>query len=397
LRAEDKSVNIQLHSHAQLLKHVSRSFYLTLRILPRAIRPQIGLAYLLARATDTITDTEIVPVAERLDALDQLRSRILGQSKARLDFRRFAAQSPSAGKTPALQAEAISRGDAPAAKVGHDHERILLTRIEEILAALGSLAPGDQQRIRDVLRIIISGQELDLRRFGNIPPGNILACGARPQAELGLNSPTIAESDSLPALEATALPVIALQTEHELNDYTYRVAGCVGEFWTNMCRIHLFPKAAVDDTFLLINSVRFGQGLQLVNILRDLTTDLRRGRCYVPIQRLSEHGLQPNDLLAPGNEPRFRPLYRLYLGMAWDHLAAGWAYTEALPRGCVRVRLACAWPILIGLRTLDRLRLGPVLDPEKRIKVPRAEVRQLIVRTIVLYPWPSAWRRLAQV
>ena len=45
-----------------LLRDVSRSFYKTLAILPGSIRPQISLAYLLARTTDTIADTEIVPV-----------------------------------------------------------------------------------------------------------------------------------------------------------------------------------------------------------------------------------------------------------------------------------------------------------------------------------------------
>src|SRR5689334_12842529 len=69
---------------SSLLKQVSRSFYLTLRVLPNAIRPQIGLAYLLARATDTIADTEIVPVADRLQALHALRQRILGQTSAPL-------------------------------------------------------------------------------------------------------------------------------------------------------------------------------------------------------------------------------------------------------------------------------------------------------------------------
>jgi len=43
-----------------LLKATSRSFYLTLRVLPAAVRSQIGLAYLLARTTDTIADTELV-------------------------------------------------------------------------------------------------------------------------------------------------------------------------------------------------------------------------------------------------------------------------------------------------------------------------------------------------
>ena len=36
----------------ELPKQTSRSFYLTLRVLPRAVRPQIDLAYLLARTTD---------------------------------------------------------------------------------------------------------------------------------------------------------------------------------------------------------------------------------------------------------------------------------------------------------------------------------------------------------
>src|SRR5438045_9068521 len=40
-----------------LLKSVSRSFYLSIRILPRDLQAPIGLAYLLARASDTIADT----------------------------------------------------------------------------------------------------------------------------------------------------------------------------------------------------------------------------------------------------------------------------------------------------------------------------------------------------
>ena len=66
-----------------LLKATSRSFYLTLRVLPAAVRPQIGLAYLLARTTDTIADTELVPLEQRLDALKRLRERILAHPPRR--------------------------------------------------------------------------------------------------------------------------------------------------------------------------------------------------------------------------------------------------------------------------------------------------------------------------
>src|SRR5471030_2288522 len=78
-----------------LLKATSRSFYLTLRVLPARVRPQIGLAYLLARTTDTIADTEIVPHTQRLDALQKLRERILGQNSAPLNFGELAQQQGS--------------------------------------------------------------------------------------------------------------------------------------------------------------------------------------------------------------------------------------------------------------------------------------------------------------
>ncbi|MDB6022738.1 MAG: Farnesyl-diphosphate farnesyltransferase [Pedosphaera sp.] len=329
----------QKKSLADLLKATSRSFYTTLRVLPRSIGPQIGLAYLLARMTDTIADTEIVPVEQRLLALQQLRERILGMHRQRLEF-----------------GELAQRQGSPA-------ERILLERCEEALAVLEQFNAADQQRIQDVLKIITSGQELDLRRFAGTSVENI----------------------------------IALPTGRELDDYTYRVAGCVGEFWTKMCRTHLFHRAALDDQQLLADGVRFGKGLQLVNILRDLPADLRQGRCYLPADELSAAGLAPKDLLDPANEPKLRPVYDRYLAMAEGHLAAGWAYTNALPWRCVRVRLACAWPVLIGTETLEKLHTGNVLNPAERIKISRSSVKSLIFRSVLCYPWPPAWRRLFPV
>jgi farnesyl-diphosphate farnesyltransferase len=318
-----------------LLHDTSRSFYRTLRVLPRGIRPQIGLAYLLARATDTIADTEIVPTEQRLDALDQLRGRILSANRQPLDF------------------------GALAKHQGSPAERTLLERIEEALDALEKFNAADQQRIQDVLKVITSGQELDVRRFAGASADNI----------------------------------IALANASELDDYTYRVAGCVGEFWTKMCRTHLFTAARLDDKKLLADGARFGKGLQLVNILRDLPADLRQGRCYLPSDELAALGLAPKDLLDPANEPKFRPLYDRHLAVAENHLAAGWAYTNTLPRRCVRVRLACAWPILIGMSTLARLRVENVLAAN-RIKISRSEVKTLLLKSVIYYPFPPVWRRL---
>jgi farnesyl-diphosphate farnesyltransferase len=318
-----------------LLKDVSRSFYLTLRILPAQIRSQIGLAYLLARTTDTIADTGLIALEKRLTALELLRQRIQGTSETPLDFTELARQQGSAG------------------------ERVLLEKCDSTLALLRTQSPADVKLIREVLGTITSGQELDLRRFAS----------------------------------ANAARIVALGTAEDLDDYTYRVAGCVGEFWTRMCLAHLFRGRGLNESYLLSHGVRFGQGLQLVNILRDLPTDLRNGRCYLPAEQLAARGLCPEDLLKPANESRFRVVYDRWLERAEGHLLAGWDYTNALPRGSMRVRLACAWPIQIGVETIRLLRSGAVLDPEKRVKVSRRNVKKLLVRSALLYPFP-AWKRL---
>ena len=318
-----------------LLKATSRSFYLTLRVLPARVRPQIGLAYLLARTTDTIADTEIVPLAQRLDALQKLRQRILGQSTAPLNFGELA-------KHQALPAE-----------------RLLLEKVEASLALLQKLSSADLQRVRSVLDIIAGGQQLDLDRFAG----------------------------------ASAENIVALKSALELDDYTYRVAGCVGEFWTQVCRAHLFPRAELEDAQLFGDSIRFGKGLQLVNILRDLPVDLHKGRCYLPSLEVDQAGLMPSVLLSPANESRFRPLYGRYLDLAESHLQAGWNYIRSLPRGQVRVRLACAWPVLIGAKTIGRLRAANVLELRRGIKISRGEVRIILLRSVLLYPLQTAWQR----
>src|SRR5258708_1675890 len=58
----------------QLLSRVSRSFYLSLAILPRSMRTQLSAAYLVARAADTIADTRLVHPERRLQLLGSLRA-----------------------------------------------------------------------------------------------------------------------------------------------------------------------------------------------------------------------------------------------------------------------------------------------------------------------------------
>src|SRR5947209_9221272 len=119
--------------------------------------------------------------------------------------------------------------------------------------------------------------------------------------------------------------------------------------------------------------IRFGKGLQLVNILRDIPADLATGRCYLPSPALQIVGLSPQDLLNRENEPKLRPVYNKWVETAEAHLKVAWQYVMDLPRSWWRLRLACAWPVLIGVRTLDLLKTGNVLNADARIKVSRSE------------------------
>jgi len=328
----------------ELLKRVSRSFYMTLRVLPRAIRPQLSLAYLLARATDTVADTDTIAVDKRQQVLSGMRRSI---------------QTVCARLKPSVpDLTAFLQTDRSGFSVKENAERTLLENFETLLSALFEFSEADREEIRAVLETITHGQQTDIRRFST--------------ASERLN---------------------ALATDDDLDAYTYEVAGCVGEFWTRLCLAHVFPRASFDEKQLMSDAIRFGKGLQLVNILRDIPEDLRQGRCYIPEQSLSQFSLAPGDLLNHDAMPRFRPLYNGYLKLAGEHLGAGWRYTTSLPFGCVRIRLACAWPILIGIETLRRLRHGNILD-DPRVKITRREIRRVFVKSVFLYPFRETWNRL---
>jgi farnesyl-diphosphate farnesyltransferase len=310
-----------------VLPGVSRSFALSLRVLPRALRRPFGVTYLVARAADTIADTRALAPAARLAAIHALRGAVRDEAGA----------APASGDPP-------PGGQTPA-------ERALLARLPEVLQAYRALDPADRERARAVLLTLTQAMVESLERF---PP-------------------------------EMADRVGALDTRADLDRYTHLNAGCVGEFWTDMVVAHR-PRCAIWDLpAMRARGVRFGQGLQLVNVLRDLPRDLRIGRCYLPSTELAALGLVPHDLLSPAALPRVRPLLDALIDEALAHLDQGRAYTLAVPRGEARLRLASLWPLLIGLGTLGRLRRAEnLLDPAVVIKVTRGEVRWLLARSLAL-------------
>src|SRR5256712_12877057 len=80
----------------------------------------------------------------------------------------------------------------------------------------------------------------------------------------------------------------------------------------------------------------------MTNVLRDIPSDLRHGRCYLPAADLGALGLVPKDLLERGAGARVRPLYRRLLATALAHYDVACRYTLAIPRREWRMRPARA-------------------------------------------------------
>jgi len=157
----------------KLLETTSRSFYPTLKYLPKKIRGQIGLLYLLARVADTIADSKVGETEVLIDHLTKYNDVAQGRSQNLPDFSKLA--------------EIQSNPD----------EGELLRNVQKVIDALSVYSQEDQERMLECLDVIVGGQILDLQRFGIAREGGTIS---------------------------------SLESDDALDDYTFRVAGCVGVF-----------------------------------------------------------------------------------------------------------------------------------------------------------------------
>ena len=314
-----------------LLRGVSRSFYLTLKIVPRGLRRQLSTGYLFCRAADTIADTRLLPPKERLEHLKRYRAQ-------------FQTEKPSADDLEKIASRLAS------SEVASPREWELLRRLGECFDVYRDFEPGDRALIRRLVSTLTLGMEMDLERF--------------PAEESGRVEP--------------------LESLEDFDRYCYYVAGCVGEFWTDLQCAHLRSLDHWDRESFRQKGIRFGKGLQATNILRDVDRDLEIGRCYLPRAFLDEHGLTCEELRDRRDRSAVRPIVHQLIRWTLDHYQCGWAYTLAIPRRLVSLRLSCTWPLWIGLRTLALLAAAEdPCAPGTVCKISRPEVRRLIRASVV--------------
>jgi len=286
-----------------LLLRTSRTFALSIPRLPEPTRTEVTIAYLLFRIADTFEDAAGWPKRRRLQALE--------------DFERLLAfyeqgAGPEERATAARYAEAWTAGPLP---VGHTGYLDLLAAAPDVLEAFAGLAPEARAVVARHTRRTTHGM-----------------------------ADFVARHDGDGKLQLADLD--------DLRRYCYVVAGIVGEMLTELFLLAQ-PELARASDALGRRAARFGEALQLVNILKDAAADAREGRRYLP------------TAIAPDT----------VFGLARDDLRVATEYVETLQRsGANRGLLAfTALPVQLAWGALTRVEeAGP------GAKVSRDEVAAMV-------------------
>lgn len=262
-----------------LLEKTSRTFALAIPLLPEPTRREVTVAYLLFRIADTFEDAAAWPVARRIEALG-----------------RFAELVERPAADAAEEVAASWSGDLPSDHAGYLE---LLAEAPAVLAAFRALDPA--------ARAVVGRHTVRTARG--------MACFVARAGDGG--ELELADLDDLAA-------------------YCYVVAGIVGEMLTELFlrdRSALEPAAAD----LRRRAARFGEGLQLVNILKDAAIDAGEGRRFLPA------GLPPSDVFARA---------RASLAVASRYIGTLQSHLRPADRGLVAF---CALPVRLATAALDRV------------------------------------------
>ena len=298
----------------ELLQGVSRTFALTIPVLPPALEPVIGNAYLLCRITDTIEDHAALDPAAQADFYERFIAAVAGHGDA-VSF----AHDFGGWLTP--QASAA--------------EHRLIAETPRVLAISAAFNPEQRAALADCVAVM----------------GRGMAGFQRTKDIAGLAS----------------------LTEHA--HYCYVVAGCVGEMLTRLF-IEYLPELAPRRAELMRLAVSFGQCLQMTNILKDFWEDRAQGACWLPRDIFRDEGLDLTEI-HPGDQ-RFARGYLRLLGLAHAHAENALRYTLILPSRATGLRNFCLWALFMAVLTQRKLLAHPEFARGAEVKITRASVRRVV-------------------
>jgi phytoene/squalene synthetase len=309
----------------QSLVAVSRTFSKPIQMLPGDLEVAVTCGYLLCRIADTIEDHPAVPRGHK----DSLFEMFLGTLE----------QSGEAQKL-ASAFEEIEGDDA------------------ELNAA------------RNFPRV--------MRVFHKLPE-SMQGIVARWTAEMARGMSLYTHR------EPGADGFVALYTNEDLERYCYYVAGTVGHMLTELFIDALSDKMDAETMAdLRHNAEAFGAGLQLVNILKDVTDDRARRWSFIPRAACERVGLRIDNLVDPGVRDRAHDAVAPLLDLARVKLDRALDYALSLPADEKGVRLFCLLPLWMAALTLVHARGNDAMFVVgEEVKISRQAVEQVIAECMM--------------
>jgi hydroxysqualene synthase len=163
-----------------------------------------------------------------------------------------------------------------------------------------------------------------------------------------------------------------------LLDYCERSANPIGRLLLHLC--------AIDEPAALRQSDAVCSALQLINFWQDLSVDLPRGRCYLPLADARRHGIADPTTLRADSEAS-RTLVRELCTWARKLMAQGAPLVHRLPG---RFGWELRFVVQGGLRVLDKIERGGFNALAYRPTVGAADAPLLACRVLRMRPAPVA-------
>jgi farnesyl-diphosphate farnesyltransferase len=314
---ENQSVSDFDRHTRSMLPLVSRTFALGIKLLPSRLEPPVRLGYLLCRIADTIEDDLALTPGRKAELLDDFLACFDNSQRA------------------------DAYGDSIHELTTSDDYLGLVAATGQVFTLYRNLDAPTQAILRRWVEEMVRG----MRAFVVDHPGGI-----------------------------------RIASVAEFKRYCYFVAGTVGHLLTELWHQH---SSLVDRRVyerLLEDCEPFGEALQSVNILKDISWDAERENAiYVPSDLLAQQGSSHDLLLHADHRAQSRAALAPLIHIAQDDIERSLRYVEHLPLLAVRIRLFCVLPILFAVATMREIeRSDAMLVSGGVVKISRNEVKALI-------------------
>ncbi len=315
-----KKMNNQIKN---LLKTTSRSFYLSIKFIPKNMRNCFACGYLLCRYADSITDTNFLSKTRKIFWLKKFPSLLIHQQK---------------NETETLVKEIFS------AKEKNTAEKKLLENLSTCIDFFNTLNIDEKKLVIEVVENVCKGMLLDLEYF----------------------------SDE---------KIKALETAKQLEEYCYYIGGMPGVFWTKLIMLkakkHYNPQ-------IFLQAEKIGKSLQLVNILKDIEQDYKIKRCYLPAEDLQVHNLFVQDIAKPQNFYKLKQVLDKWILKSGEGLLTSKEYIHQLPNN-FWLRLSIMLPLLFAFDTLTLIARD--FNFGKPLKISKLKVYSTLVFSPLTIPF----------